>query len=248
MPKPGGIGHIGAACRGVARHPADYLVQYGIVRLPYAQAVPRLAVRPVEPAPFQVPGALGEVPCQPPMERPLLGFQDGRRYGRGAPVPLAFGKARQIAHIVGYLSRPFHTVAALGLAALGIPGPVNVRIVPLAGGVVLASGQVWLAYLWPSVFCSCQPLGLEIHVPFGPVRVRFCPSASLGVSVFGQGRAARRLRARSRGGEYSRAVGIPARRPVQAPKGLSFTERARRHRALPARASSSPGIRRRNLS
>ena len=28
-------------------------------------------------------------------------------------------------------------------------------------------------------------------MPFGLVRVRFCPSASLGVSVFGQGRAAR---------------------------------------------------------
>ena len=42
---------------------------------------------------------------------------------------------------------PFDVVAALGLAALGILGPVNVRIVPLAGGVVLASGQVGFGYL-----------------------------------------------------------------------------------------------------
>ena len=110
--------------------------------LPYGRSSPRRS---------KSPGCLAKCLANP-HGTALPGFQDGRWYGRDAPVLLAFGNVQQFTYEVGYLSHPFYIVAALGLAALGVSGPVNVRIVPLAGGVVLASGQVWLAYLWPSVF------------------------------------------------------------------------------------------------
>ena len=70
---------------------------------------------------------------------------------RDAPVPLAFGDARPFAYVVGHLCHPFDAVAALGLADIDMLGPVGAGVVPLAGGAVLASGQVGLAYLWLSV-------------------------------------------------------------------------------------------------
>ena len=55
-------------------------------------------------------------------------------------------------------------------------------------GLFLLRGRLDLLIFDFCFFCSCWQLGSQIHTPFGLVRVRFCPSASLGVSVFGQGR------------------------------------------------------------
>ena len=192
MPKPGGIDYIGAVCRGIAGQPADYLVQYGGIYLRYAQVVPRPTVRPVELAPLQVPRMLGEVPCQPPMERPLLGFQDGHQYGRDAPVPLAFGKAQHLAYEVCCLFHPFYIVAALGLAALGISGPVNVRIVPLAGGSFLLPGRLGLF-----IFCFFDFLLLLLMLTIGigdQCAFRSRARAVLSVGVAGSFRFWTRLR------------------------------------------------------
>ena len=147
MPKPGGVDRIGAAYRGVAGHPADYLVRYGVVRLPYARAAPRLAVRPAGPAPLRVPGAPCEAPCRPPTGRPFAGFQDDRRYGRDAPVP-PLGTPNGLP-----CGRPPFPSVPYGRGPRTC-GPRRIR----AGrrrygssrrGAVPASGRVWLAFGLP---------------------------------------------------------------------------------------------------
>ena len=59
----------------VAGHPLDCLARYGRICLRHARAVPRPTVRPVKPAPLQVPRILGGAPYWRPCNGPSSDFK-----------------------------------------------------------------------------------------------------------------------------------------------------------------------------
>ena len=105
MPKPGGIGYIGAACRGVAGHPPIISCSMKSSVCDMRKRYHDLPYAPVEPAPLQVARMLGEVLHQSPIGQILLGFQDGHqvRPRRACPSRLWEGPA---ACAYGRLSLP----------------------------------------------------------------------------------------------------------------------------------------------
>ena len=86
VPKPGVIRYTGAAYRGVAGHPADCPVQYGGTRTRHAGRRRDLPYGRSSQRRLRSPGCLAKRLAGPRGTAPF-GLQDGRRYGRDAPVP-----------------------------------------------------------------------------------------------------------------------------------------------------------------